>query len=61
MQVFKLKKETLYKDHNIRVYEVWDKFATVPHYECYIDSQKAIARYSRISKRDIENYIERYI
>lgn len=49
------------KTYGVEIYQVWEKFATVPFYESYIDGQQAICRYSKITTRDIINYIERYL
>jgi len=49
------------KTFNVVVYRVWEKFCNIPHYECYIDNVPTIRRNSRIAKRDVINYIERYL
>lgn len=49
------------KTYNVRIYKVYEKFANVPSYECYIDNVPSIRRWSRIAKRDVENYIYRYL
>ena len=45
----------------VEIFAVYEKFANVPYYECYIDGKKTVCRWSRIQKRDILNYIERYL
>lgn len=49
------------KRYEIEIMAVWDKFAKVPYYIAYVDDNRTICRYSKIAKRDVINYIERYL
>lgn len=47
--------------YEIEIMAVWDKFSKVPYYIAYVNDDRTICRYSKIQKRDVVNYIQRYL